>query len=149
MVENSHQMNSKSYAKTQGLRGSYPLHIIHNKMGLRKEIIEWSWKQQGPCFKNEDIPMHLWEEASRTGVYVQNCTPHRVLKNKTPKEVLSSKKSEINHLRIFGCPVYIHIPKGKRKKLDLSRKKGIFVGYSEILKPLQNILPRIQEDQHQ
>ena len=34
MVENSHQMNSKSYAKTLGLRGSYPLHIIHNRMGL-------------------------------------------------------------------------------------------------------------------
>ena len=34
MVENSLQMNSKSYAKNQGLRGSYPLLIIHNKMGL-------------------------------------------------------------------------------------------------------------------
>ena len=30
--------------------------------------------------------------------------------------------------------MYIHIPKEKRKKLDPSRKKGIFVGYSEILK---------------
>ena len=28
--------NSKSYAKTQGLTGSYPLHIIHNRMGLQK-----------------------------------------------------------------------------------------------------------------
>ena len=28
------RMNSKSYAKTQGLRGSFPLHIIHDKMGL-------------------------------------------------------------------------------------------------------------------
>ena len=27
--------------------------------------------------------------------------------------------------------MYIHIPKEKRKKLDPSRKKGIFVGYSE------------------
>ena len=41
---NSHQMNSKSYAKIQGLRGSYPLHIIHNRMGLQKESIERSWK---------------------------------------------------------------------------------------------------------
>ena len=29
-------MKSKSYAMTQGLRGSYPLHIIHNRMGLKK-----------------------------------------------------------------------------------------------------------------
>ena len=60
--------------------------------------------------------------------------PHIVLKNKTPEEVLFGKKPEVNHLRIFGCPVYIHIPKEKRTKLDPSEKKGIFVGYSESLK---------------
>ena len=31
---------------------------------------------------DQDIPMHLWAEAARTTVYVQNHTPHRVLKNK-------------------------------------------------------------------
>ena len=73
------------------------------------------------------LPMHLWEEASRTTVYVQNHTSHRVLKNKTPEEVFSGKKPEVSHLRIFGYPVYIHIPKEKRTKLDPSGKKGIFV----------------------
>ena len=34
VVENSLQMNSKSYAKTHGLRGSCPLLTIHNRMGL-------------------------------------------------------------------------------------------------------------------
>ena len=64
-------------------------------------------------------------------VYVQNRTPHRVLENKTPEEVFLGKKPEVSHLRIFGCPMYIHIPKEKRTKLDPSGKKGIFVGYSE------------------
>ena len=39
-------------------------------------------------------PMHIWAEAARTAVYVQNRTPHRVLKNKTPEEVFSGKKPE-------------------------------------------------------
>ena len=78
----------------------------------------------------KDLPMHLWEEASRTVVYVQNYTPHRVLENKTTKEVFSGKKPKVSHLRIFGFPVYIHIRKEKRTKLDLSINKGIFVGYS-------------------
>ena len=34
---------------------------------------------------DQDLPMHLWAEATRAGVYVQNCTPHRVLENKTPE----------------------------------------------------------------
>ena len=38
---------------------------------------------------------------------------------------------EISHLNIFGFPMYIHIPKEKRTKLYPSRKKGLFIGYSE------------------
>ena len=41
---------------------------------------------------DQDIPMHLWAEAARTAVYVKNCTPHRVLENKTFEEVFSDKK---------------------------------------------------------
>ena len=75
--------------------------------------------------------MHIWAEVSRTVVYVQNRTPHIVLENKTPEEVFSSKKLEFIHLRIFGYPVYIHIPKENRTKLDSNGKKGIFMGYSK------------------
>ena len=90
---------------------------------------------------DQDLPMHLWAEASRTSMYVQNHTPHRVLKNKTPEEVFSGKKLEVSHLRIFGCPVYIHITKEKRTKLDPLGKKGIFVGYSESLKAYKIYFP--------
>lgn len=37
-------------------------------------------------------------------------------------------KPKVNHLRIFGCLVYVHVPKEKKKKLESSRKKGTFVG---------------------
>ena len=74
------------------------------------------------------LPMHIWEEAARTTVYVKNCTPHRVLENKTPEEVFYNKKPKVIHLRIFGCLIYIHIPKEKRTKLDPSRKKPYLCG---------------------
>ena len=80
---------------------------------------------------DQDLPMHLWAEAVWTVVYVHNRTLHRVLENKTPKEVFSGKKPKVSHVKIFGCPVYIHIPKEKRTKLDPLGKKGIFLGYSE------------------
>ena len=51
------------------------------------------------------------------------------------------KKPEVSHLRIFDCPVYIHIPKEKRTKLDPSGKKGIFVGYSESSKAYRIYFP--------
>ena len=64
------------------------------------------------------LHMHLWVEDSRAAGYVQNHTSHRVLENKTPEEAFSGKKPEVSHLRIFGFPVYIHIPKEKRTELD-------------------------------
>jgi hypothetical protein len=66
-------------------------------------------------------------------VYIQNRCPHAILKDKTPEYVLSRMKPEVGHLRIFWCPVYIHVPKEK-KNMEPSGKKGVFVGYSEISK---------------
>ena len=94
---------------------------------------------------DQDLPMHLWEESIRTTMYVQNHTPHKVLKKKTPEEIFSDKKAEVSHLRIFSCPVYIHIPKEKRTKLDPSGRKGIFVGYSESSKANRIYLPRFKK----
>jgi hypothetical protein len=48
--------------------------------------------------------------------------------------MFTGKKLEVIHLKIFGCPVFIHIPKEKRNKLEPSGKKGIFVGYCEVSK---------------
>jgi IS30 family transposase len=76
---------------------------------------------------DQELSMYLWAEATRTVVYVQNRSPHKVLENKTPEEVFSGKVPEVSHLRIFGCPVYINIPRDKRTKLDPLGKKGIFV----------------------
>ena len=90
---------------------------------------------------HQDIPMHFWVEDSRITVYVQNRNPHRVLENKTLEEILFEKKQEVSHLRIFSCPIYIHIPKEKRTNLDPSVKKGIFVGYSEISKAYRIYFP--------
>ena len=47
-------------------------------------------------------------------------------------EMYMGKRPEVSHLKIFGCLVYVHIPKEKRIKLGPSGKKGIFVGYCEV-----------------
>jgi hypothetical protein len=61
-------------------------------------------------------------------VYVQNRLSHSTLGLKTLEEMFTGKKPKVSHLKIFGYPLFIHIPKEKRNKLDPSRKKGIFVG---------------------
>jgi hypothetical protein len=91
------------------------------------------------------LPMHMWAEAARNVVYVQNISPHRVLGKKTPEEMFTGEKPEVSHLRIFGCQVYVHVPKEKRSKLDPSGKKGIFVGCNETSKAYQVYIPGHQQ----
>jgi hypothetical protein len=64
-----------------------------------------------------------------------------IFKNLTPKEAFTEVKPVVGHLEIFGCPVYIHVPKEKRTKLDPSGKKGTFVGYSESSKAYRIYIP--------
>jgi hypothetical protein len=90
---------------------------------------------------DQDIPMHLWAEATRTIVYVQNRLSHHALGFKTLEEMFSGKKPEVSHIKIFSCPVFLHILKVKRTKLDHSGKKGIFVGYYEVSKAFKIYIP--------
>jgi hypothetical protein len=69
---------------------------------------------------DQDLPMHLWVEAARTTVYVQNRLSHSALGFKTPQEMFTGKKLAVSHLKMFRCPVFVHIPKEKRTKLDPS-----------------------------
>jgi hypothetical protein len=94
---------------------------------------------------DQDLSMHLWAEAAVTTLYVQNRSPHQAIENKTPEEVFSGEKPEVSHLRIFGCPVFIHVPKEKRTKLEPSGRKGIFVGYSETSKAFGIYIPGFKQ----
>ena len=88
-----------------------------------------------------DLPLSLWAEAIGIAVYIQNRSPHAILGEKTREEVSNKKKPAVDHMRIFDTPVYVHVPKEKRAKLEPSGKKGIFVGYSDCSKAYRVYIP--------
>jgi uncharacterized protein YigE (DUF2233 family) len=47
---------------------------------------------------NQDLPVHLWVEAARTTVYVQNRLSHSALGFKTPEEMFTGKKPKVSLL---------------------------------------------------
>ena len=66
---------------------------------------------------DQDLTMFLWAKAANIAVYVQNRSRHRTLEDKIPKEAFIQVKPKVSHLRFFGCLVYIHVLKGKKKML--------------------------------
>ena len=93
---------------------------------------------------DQDLPMHLWVEAPGTIVYVHTILFHSALGFKTPEEIYTRKKHEVSHLKICDCPLYVHILKDKRTKMNPFRKKGIFVGYCEVSKAFKIYISRFQ-----
>lgn len=88
-------------------------------------IIGEAWEM----LHEQGLPLHLWDEALNTMVYLQNRSPHRILGMKTPEEAFFGKRPDVGHFRIFGSSVYFHVTKDARKKLELTTKLGILVGY--------------------
>ena len=94
---------------------------------------------------DQDLPMYLWEKASRTSVYVHNRISHSTLGNKTLEEMFTGEMPEVSHLKIFGFLRCIHIPKEKISKLDPLGNKRLFVGYSEQSKAYRIYIPRYRQ----
>ena len=63
-----------------------------------------------------------------TVVDIINLTSSVPLNGDIPKEVWSGKKVSYNHLKVFGCRAFVHIPRDERAKLDAKTKKCIYLG---------------------
>jgi hypothetical protein len=82
----------------------------------------------------KSLPQRLWAEALNYEKYIQNKSPHRFVKDKTPYEAWSGLKPEVTHFRIFGSRVWARIPSEKRKALDPQSTECIFFGYPDGVK---------------
>ena len=83
---------------------------------------------------DQDLSSYLWGKSISISVYTHNISLHVILDEKTPEEVFTGEKLDISHLWIFGCPMYIHIPKEKRTKMEPYGNNVTFVGYTETSK---------------
>jgi len=76
-----------------------------------------------------NLPSFLWVEAMNTIIYTLNRCSTKVVEGKTPFKALSRIKSNISHLRVFGCEAFSYIVFEKKKKLNKRAKICIFMGY--------------------
>ena len=71
----------------------------------------------------------FWGEAVLTAVHIINRSPSSPLNFKIPEELWTGKTPSYEHLRVFACEAYAHVPKELHRKLDPKSHKCIFIGY--------------------
>ena len=79
------------------------------------------------------LPHKFWAEVHvvSTAVYLRNRCPTKAVEGMTPYEAWHSEKPKVEHLRVFGCAAYAHIPKDERGKFDSKARKCILLGYGQ------------------
>ena len=77
-----------------------------------------------------ELDVGYWEFAMASAVHVFNRTPRRSGTTVAPMEAITGKKPDLGHLRVFGCPTYVHIPSQRWTKMQAPSRKGVFVGYT-------------------
>ncbi|KAJ0605636.1 putative RNA-directed DNA polymerase [Helianthus annuus] len=79
------------------------------------------------------VPTSFWPEALAMATYLINRLPTKALQLKTPVETLTKFTKLPPPLtlepKVFGCSVFVHIPKINRNKLGPCAEKCVFVGY--------------------
>lgn len=73
------------------------------------------------------LPRSFWAEAMRFSAHIRNRFLAPRQDTCTSYELLYGHKPRTDHIRVFGCLCWVHIPKEKRNKLDNKTEKGILL----------------------
>ncbi|KRX63672.1 Retrovirus-related Pol polyprotein from transposon TNT 1-94 [Trichinella sp. T9] len=123
---------------------------LHTKFGrnpvtLRTDNGRETLVEMAKCMLTDaKLPERFWGEAVCTAAYLQNRLPSRSI-SKTPFELWTGIKPNVEHIRIFGSKAYSYIPKQKRRKWGNKAREGVIVGYSGSKKGYRLLNPRTNE----
>ena len=80
-------------------------------------------------FRTAKLPKSFWLAVVLTACYLINRSPSASLRFNVLEKVWTCKEISYNHLKVFGCKAFIHVPKEQRSKLDDKAIPCIFIGY--------------------
>ena len=73
----------------------------------------------------------FWDEALNIVVHVLNLAPCVPLEFDVLYRIQSDNEISYDHLRVFGCKAFVHIPKDEKSKLDVKTRPCVFIGYGQ------------------
>ena len=120
----------EAYLKSEGIRHERTIPKTPQQNGVAERFNRTLVESSRSMLLDAELPQKFWAEAVSTAAYLKNRCPTRAIDEMTPYEVWNGVKPKVEHLRVFGCDAYAHIPKDERGKFDAKARKCIFMGYS-------------------
>uniref|UniRef100_A0A251SKN6 Putative zinc finger, CCHC-type n=1 Tax=Helianthus annuus TaxID=4232 RepID=A0A251SKN6_HELAN len=121
----------QEYLKVNGIRHQLTNSYSPQQNGVAERKNRTLMELSRSMMNAKELPTCYWAEAVACATYILNRTVTKTRPNITPYEAWNGNKPNVEHLKVFGCLAYVHIPKQRRDKLDKKTEKTVFVGYSE------------------
>ena len=122
----------KHYLKECGIRSESTAAYSPQQNGVSERLNRTLVEAARSMLSYSGLSYAYWAEAVATATYLRNRMVSAAIKSgQTPYQSWYGKKPNLEHTRVFGCTVYVHIPDGDRKKLDKKAQKLRFIGYTE------------------
>jgi len=77
------------------------------------------------------LPDTFWCQAAQIAVFIDN----RIIRpgeTKTPLELFTDEKINYHRMHTFGSVAYVHVPKEKRRKIDPTSRRCLFMSYENL-----------------
>lgn len=122
----------EKFCQDRGIQIDWTVPYTPEQNGVSERLNRSLVEKARAMLDDSGADKRFWGQAVQTAAFLLNRSPTRALKeNVTPYELWEGSKPNVAKLRAFGCPVYAHVPKELRKKLDPKAWKGVFVGYHQ------------------
>jgi len=119
------------YCREQGIRHQKTPPKTPQLNGLAERMNRTLVERVRCMLSDAKLPDSFWAEALNTAAYIINLSPAVALNGDVPDRVWSGKNVSYDHLKVFGCKAFVHVPKDERSKLDVKTRQCIFVGYGQ------------------
>ncbi len=121
----------EGYLREEGIRHERTVPKTPEQNGVAERLNRTLVESARSMLLDANLSKSYWAEAISTAVYLRNRCPTKAVLRMTPFEAWHGEKPGVDHLRVFGCDSYAHIPKDERGKLDTKARKCILLGYGE------------------
>ena len=133
-TDNGGEYTSKKFTgflKSEGVRHECTIPKTPQQNGVAERLNRTLVEVSRSMLLDAKLSHSFWAEAVATAVYLRNRCPTKAVDGMTPYEAWYGEKPNVEHLRVFGCDVYAHVPKDERGKFDSKARKCILLGYGQ------------------
>ena len=119
----------KNFCNQKGIKQQFTVPYNPAQNGVAERMNRTIQERVTSMLSMANLAPEFWGEAVLTTAYIVNRSPSSPLDFQIPEALWTGKQPSYDHLRVFGCECYSHIPKQLRSKLDPKSHKCIFIGY--------------------